>query len=99
MKELTEQQLLSLLEKNEQYFSIFFYTPFCGTCKLAQQMLEIIETSYPELRICKINIQFAPNLREQWRISSVPCLIRIHDSVASPIYAFHSIPDILEYVT
>jgi hypothetical protein len=100
MIERSESQLLSMLRDENANFAVFVYTPMCGTCKLARQMLEIIETTYPHLTVHCANIQFLPVLREQWQISSVPCLVRYINGERQPnVYAFHSIPALIELLT
>jgi thioredoxin 1 len=100
MIERTESQLVSMLQDESAHFAVFVYTPMCGTCKLARQMLEIIETTYPQLAVDCANIQFLPALREQWQMSSVPCLIRFIRGARQPnVYAFHSIPALIELLT
>ncbi|QHW35088.1 thioredoxin family protein [Paenibacillus rhizovicinus] len=59
--------------------AVFFYTPLCGTCKVALRMLEIVEAAGVSLTIAKININFAPSLRDGWRIASVPALVLVQD--------------------
>jgi hypothetical protein len=97
MIESTEAQLLEMTSRPTVRMALFVYTPMCGTCKLARQMLNIIEQTYPRSLIYEANIQFIPQLRERWQLSSVPCLVRINDGVFyEPIYAFRSIPTLLE---
>lgn len=59
--------------------AVFFYTPLCGTCKVALRMLEIVEAAGVSLPVAKININFAPVLRDGWRIASVPALVLVRD--------------------
>ncbi|MBH5319066.1 thioredoxin family protein [Paenibacillus sp. GSMTC-2017] len=75
LQELNEAQLLLLSEADIGKAAILFTTPMCGTCKVAERMLEITEVTGVAYPIYKTNINFTPRLREQWRISSVPCLI------------------------
>jgi thioredoxin-like negative regulator of GroEL len=55
--------------------AVLFYTPLCGTCKLAERMLEIVQATTSSVHISKLNINYAPQLRERWQITSVPCLV------------------------
>ncbi|MCZ8515888.1 thioredoxin family protein [Paenibacillus filicis] len=60
---------------------LYFYTPFCGTCKVGLRMLEIISAIHPERCIGKINIHFAPKLTGWWQIESIPCLIKLERGI------------------
>ncbi|MWC27905.1 thioredoxin family protein [Paenibacillus sp. MMS18-CY102] len=55
--------------------AVLFYTAMCGTCQVAERMLEVVQATGIPVPVRKINISFAPVLRERWRIASVPCLV------------------------
>lgn len=99
MRELNEQQLHARLHQTPGNFSLFIYTPFCGTCKLAKQMISVIVDTYPQLQLFQTDIQYIPALRKEWRLTSVPALIRIAGGQPQAIrYALHSIPEILQFL-
>ncbi|MBW7455562.1 thioredoxin family protein [Paenibacillus sepulcri] len=73
--ELREDELLQRLSGNSGYEAVLFHTVFCGTCKLAERMLEIVQAVGTTVPVHKVNINYAPGLRDSWKISSVPCLV------------------------
>lgn len=78
---------------------LFFYTPFCGTCKLGERMLEMCEAAWPEvssvLHACRV-AEWQP-LVQSWEIESVPALIFLEKGeVQKKLYAFHSVSDLYE---
>ncbi|WP_227872211.1 thioredoxin family protein [Paenibacillus albus] len=75
MKEITEQQWLQrdIAPKGKE--AVFFFTPLCGTCKVGLRMLEVAEAAGISTSVFLININFAPVLREKWKVASVPCLV------------------------
>lgn len=75
MEEWTQKELLAHAEQTETVFAVFLYTPLCGTCKLAGRMLEIIMTMQPTLPLYKSNINFLPQVGQEWQIQSVPCIV------------------------
>jgi Thioredoxin domain-containing protein len=77
--EWTEKELLGQVERKEGREAVLFYTPMCGTCKVAERMLEIVEATGVPIGIRRININFAPILRERWRVTSVPCLVLLEN--------------------
>ncbi|WP_042353913.1 thioredoxin family protein [Bacillus rubiinfantis] len=82
--------------ENSQLGMVYFYTPLCGTCQLAGKMLQVVE-SMLEVESGKMNLNYFANLAEDFRIESVPCLLIFKDGeVAETIYAFHSVPYLLE---
>ncbi|MFS1512680.1 thioredoxin family protein [Chengkuizengella sp. SCS-71B] len=74
MEEISEEHFIKAL--NEQIeFALFIYTPMCGTCKLAEQMLNITIQMDINKTIYKSNINYLPQLTKTYQISSVPCLL------------------------
>ncbi|PLR92597.1 thioredoxin family protein [Bacillus sp. T33-2] len=72
---------------------IYFYTPFCGTCKMASKMLDIVEQLLPEMAAGKSNLNFLPQIAEQFAVESVPCLIILREGqLVEKVYAFRSVP-------
>lgn len=72
MNEWKLEDFNSFLEQ-QQTGLVYFYTPMCGTCQLAGKMLQVVEELI-NLDTGKMNLNFYPNLAEQLRIESVPCL-------------------------
>jgi thiol-disulfide isomerase/thioredoxin len=77
VKEWTQQELREHAETAVKPFAVFLYTPFCGTCKLTERMLSIILTMEPGLPIFKSNVNFLPQIIQDWQITSVPCIVII----------------------
>lgn len=76
MQELSEQELLDRVSgTQDEPFALFLYTPFCGTCKVTERMLDIILTMQPSLPLVKSNINFLRQMTREWQISSVPCIV------------------------
>ncbi|UKS29031.1 thioredoxin family protein [Paenibacillus sp. HWE-109] len=76
MQDLTQQELLNRVNNlDDGAFAVFLYTPFCGTCKITERMLDIIMTMQPALPLVKSNINFLPQISREWQITSVPCIV------------------------
>lgn len=78
--------------------SVFYlYTPMCGTCAVASKMIDVIAAMKPDLPIGKADLNYVEDLAVDYEIESVPCLLIQKDGVVvEKIYAFHSIPNLLE---
>ena len=96
MEEWTQDEFLMRLKRKERGV-YFLYTPFCGTCQLAERMLHIVKELLPNLPFGKMNLNLAPDLAQQFKIESVPCLL-IYDggNITEKIYAFHSVSHLYE---
>jgi thioredoxin-like negative regulator of GroEL len=99
MIEWTQKELLTHAEKADFAFALFLYTPLCGTCKLAERMLEIIMTMEPALPLYKSNINFLPQITREWQIQSVPCIVVAE--VGKPkkiIYRMQAVDDLYHHL-
>ncbi|MCF6138576.1 thioredoxin family protein [Pseudalkalibacillus berkeleyi] len=77
---------------------VYFYTPLCGTCKLAKQMLEIAIVTLPNDKLPTImacNLNHMPAIAREWELTSVPCLAFLKDGkVTEKVYSFQSVDNI-----
>ncbi|MED3662362.1 thioredoxin family protein [Ureibacillus sp. FSL K6-8385] len=86
--------------KNHEVTAFYLYTPFCGTCKVASKMLEVIEELLPNIPIGKADINFLEDFAFEQKIESVPCLIITKNGeIREKIYAFKSVPNLYEKLT
>ncbi|CAM2783735.1 thioredoxin domain-containing protein [Paenibacillus sediminis] len=98
MKEMGEKELFELIEKGNDPAAVFLYTPFCGTCKMTERMLEVVEQLISEEIIYRVNVNMTPNLVMRYKISSVPCIMlfdqnRDHDPKL--LYQMNSVQHLL----
>lgn len=97
MNEWTREQWEQ--HKNASQLSLLYiYTPMCGTCQVASKMMQVIKemVSYS---IGQSNINFMENLAMDYEIESVPCLlIAKNGTVYKKVYAFQSVPYLLEKI-
>ena len=92
IQELQQSAIITLMGEEGSCFSLLLYTPFCGTCSVAERMLSIVQAAGVPCPIYKTNINYTPLLREQFQVKSVPCLLLIQDGRAKKtIYAMQSV--------
>jgi|HigsolmetaAR203D_1030402.scaffolds.fasta_scaffold00002_70 thioredoxin-like negative regulator of GroEL len=100
MRELNEQQAMALEQFEHVSCALFLYTPLCGTCAAASKMLDILEAMDDQLALYACNINLAPQLAQEWKIESVPCIAVIHHGrIVEKIYAIRSVPSLYECFT
>ena len=98
--EIEEASLLEKINSSNGKLAVFIYTPFCGTCSVGERMLEIADLTGVSVPLYKLNINYAPKLREDWQISSVPCIALIDNG--QPIlkeYVMRSVDHIYKLLT
>lgn len=97
MNEWNRNDLSSFLESKSTGL-VYFYTPLCGTCQLASKMLLIVE-ELVDIESGKMNLNFYPDLAVDFAVESVPCLLIVQNGdVKETIYAFHSVPFLLDKI-
>lgn len=88
-------------DKKEQSEKALFYlyTPMCGTCAVASKMINVIAAMQSDLPIGKADLNYIQQLAIDYEIESVPCLLIAENGVVvEKIYAFHSVPYLLEKI-
>jgi thioredoxin 1 len=92
LQEVNERKLQEIVEA-EECIIVFFYTPLCGTCKLARRMLEVVleALQLPVTSLtCDLNIM--PKAAETYQIMSVPCLMIFNNGkVKEQMFRFQSV--------
>ncbi|WLD92725.1 thioredoxin family protein [Alkalihalobacillus sp. AL-G] len=98
VKEISQTDI-SKLQTSSKKSVVFFYTPLCGTCKLASQMLKITDEALgaESIELFECNLNLHPEMAVQWEIESVPCLLFISGGkVREKLYSFRSVDYIFE---
>ena len=54
---------------------IDFYADWCGPCKMVSPIVDEIAEEYNKYKICKVNVDEAPGLAEQFSVMSIPTLV------------------------
>lgn len=92
MEECSETQLSLKLDHEQEAFAVLLYTPMCGTCKLAERMLNIIEAMKPGISLYKSNMNALFEFGQAWKIQSVPCLLILDKGeLIRKVYAMESV--------
>ncbi|MGX9135745.1 thioredoxin family protein [Rummeliibacillus sp. JY-2-4R] len=96
MQEWTIEQWEHMKE-SESLCAFYLYTPMCGTCMVASKMMEVIDQTFPDIKIGKANLNFVEQIAYDYQVESVPCLlIAENGKVRDKIYAFQSVSYLYE---
>lgn len=97
--EINEVTFRDQIEKTKEKLFIYFYTPLCGTCKVAEKMLTIASSVGNTDDIYKIDANFSPWSITNYKIKSVPCLLIVNpDKSFEKNYVFKSVQDVYEII-
>jgi thioredoxin-like negative regulator of GroEL len=97
LQQISEDDWLRLKRIGGGQDALFFASPFCGTCKVAERMLDVVQAIGVPVTLYKLNINEAVKLRSDWRITSVPCIVIIKNGEPERIeYAMRSVEHLLQ---
>ncbi|PTL40275.1 thioredoxin family protein [Alkalicoccus saliphilus] len=92
-----QNNLQSHVENHERSL-VYFHTPMCGTCALAETYLDIASEMDSVPPLLKVDINFSPQTAEKWKIESVPCLVLIDNNrLEQKMYAFENVLKIYNF--
>ncbi|WP_203247992.1 thioredoxin family protein [Sporosarcina beigongshangi] len=98
METWTREQWEAVLKESSSAL-YYLYTPMCGTCAVASKMMEVVSAMKPDMPIGKADLNYVQDLATDYEIESVPCLLIQKDGlVQHKIYAFQSVPYLLEMI-
>ena len=52
-----------------------FWAEWCGPCRMLGPVLEKASELLPQAKFCKLNVDDAVSLAQQYGISSIPCVV------------------------
>lgn len=97
LQELNEQALIRMRWREPAPFAVYFYTPWCGTCKYGEKMLNVVKAMAPGALIYRANVNFLPSVVQEWKIESVPCLAFVEGGrVTEKLYTMRSVEFLLQ---
>ncbi|MEF3301607.1 thioredoxin family protein [Paenibacillus sp. GYB003] len=98
MPDRTEAELIQRSDDGDT-FAVFLYTPLCGTCKVAERMLDVAAAMRPRHAPLRANLNAMPRLAARWRIESVPCLVHVRGgAISRKLYAFASVENVVRFL-
>ena len=62
-------------DKKPSVIIVDFYADWCGPCQTMAPIFVRLAERNPKVKFCKINVDDAPKVSEQFEISSIPCII------------------------
>lgn len=97
VQHITEQNFEQEVIHSNVPVLLDFWATWCAPCRMIAPILEEVADEQPDVKVCKVNIDEAPELAQRYRIVSIPTLLVIRDGqVEGKLVGYRPKDDILE---
>lgn len=74
---LTKDSYHNEVMETEKVVVIDFWATWCGPCKMMAPVVEEVAKDYPDVKVCKVNVDEEPELSNVFKIVSIPTIVVI----------------------
>lgn len=74
---LTKDSYHNEVMETEKVVVIDFWATWCGSCKMMAPVVEEVAKDYPDVKVCKVNVDEEPELSNAFKIVSIPTIVVI----------------------
>lgn len=74
---LTKDSYHNEVMETEKVVVIDFWATWCGPCKMMAPVVEDVAKDYPDVKVCKVNVDEEPELSNAFKIVSIPTIVVI----------------------
>ena len=75
VEKVTSDRFDEAVLKSEKPVLVDFYADWCGPCKMLSPVVEQLAQESDAYRVCKINVDEAPDIASRYGLMSIPTLI------------------------
>jgi len=76
VKEVSDQDFQEVVLGSDVPVLVDFWAPWCGPCHMVSPVIEKISNDYTDdFKFCKVNVDEAPKIAQDYSIMSIPTLI------------------------
>lgn len=74
---ITKDSYHNEVMETEKVVVIDFWATWCGPCKMMAPVVEEVAKDYPDVKVCKVNVDEEPELSNAFKIVSIPTIVVI----------------------
>lgn len=79
VKELTSDNFESEVLKSKDLVMVDFWSTYCGPCRALAQVVGWTAAENGDVKVCKLNVDEAPDLAVKYGINAVPTIVFFKD--------------------
>lgn len=97
VQHITAEKFEQEVIRSKEPVLLDFWATWCAPCRMLAPILEEVAGERPDVKVCKVNIDEAPELAQRYRIVSIPTMLVIRDGqVEGKLVGYRPKEDILE---
>jgi thioredoxin 1 len=78
--EITQSEFSNIISDKKRNLVIMdFFAEWCMPCVVMGPVFERLAIKNPQVHFCKINVDEAPKLSEEYEIANIPCIVFFKD--------------------
>jgi len=77
--QLTKANFVTEALQSDKPVLIDFYADWCGPCKLVAPIVQELSEENMDYKVCKLNVDDAPEIAAQYNVLSIPTLIILRE--------------------
>ena len=96
---ITKENFEAEVINSEKTVLIDFWATWCGPCKMIAPVIEEIAEEVESIKVCKIDVDAAPELAAAFGIQSIPTLVLMKNGkIVNKTVGFQSKNSILDFI-
>ena len=85
MTVITKDNFASEIEEFSGLAVIDLYADWCGPCRMLAPVLAELESEYPKVKFCKINVDDQPELAKEFNVTSIPMVAFVKNNTFADV--------------